>query len=167
MIRNDWPPLITDAARPPWVLWRDRFLTILVWTVFLALFVEQWLVFQARIETYFATPDAEWEFLLQPFVIVVGMMVAWLVFSAIMTYHRAIKARRSAQPHPLALAAEAAHFGTTPNDLTAARQHQIIAVVIELDGRFRFDPADPICRATADDRDPPEPPLPDRSVLGR
>jgi poly-beta-1,6-N-acetyl-D-glucosamine biosynthesis protein PgaD len=164
---REWPPLITDAARPRWLLWRDRGLTLLVWGVFLALFVEQSWVLQARVETYLATPDAEWEFLLRPFVIVVGVMVAWLVLSAVLTYRRAVQARRTAQPHPLSLAAEAKHFGTTPEALTAARLHRIIAVTIAPDGRFGFDPADPICTAPAGGKDPPAPPVPDRSAPGR
>jgi hypothetical protein len=165
MMRNIWPPLITDAARPAWMLWRDRILTVLVWLLFLILFVEQWLVFQARVEVYFSTPDAEWDFLLGPFFAVVGVMVTWLVFTSFLTYRRVVRARRQSPPPPLSLEAEAAHFAVTPNELTAARQKRIIAVTIEPGGEFRF--AEPTYTAPAAGTNPPAPQSPDRSVPGR
>jgi poly-beta-1,6-N-acetyl-D-glucosamine biosynthesis protein PgaD len=155
-----WPPLISNAARPRWILWRDRILTILVWAAFLALFIEQALVFHGRVETYVTTPDAEWDFLLRPFVITIGIMVTWLALMAVLTYRRAVRARRKSPPAPLPLEAEAAHFGVTPEALATARQQQIIAVAIEPGGALRFET--PICRAPAGDRDPPKPPSPDR-----
>lgn len=160
-----WPPLITDAARPRWMLWRDRILTILVWVAFLTLFIEQCLVFHARVETYFAAPDAEWDFLLRPFIIAIGIMVAWLALTAVLTYRRAVRARRQSQPPPLAIEAEAAHFGVTPAALTAARRQQIIAVAIEPGGKFRFEA--PTYTESAGGKDRPKPPSPDRSVPGR
>ncbi|WP_395021554.1 poly-beta-1,6-N-acetyl-D-glucosamine biosynthesis protein PgaD [Dongia sp.] len=159
-MKRAWPPLITDAARPRWMLWRDRILTILVWILFLALFIQQWRLFQARVEAWLATPGAEWNFMLGPFFAVVGIMVAWLLLTAILTYSRAMRARRQAQPPPLSLEAEAAHFGVTPEALTAARQKQIIAVAIEPDGSFRFE--DPTYTAAAVGKGQPGQPPPGR-----
>lgn len=164
-MKKIWPPLITDAARPQWTIWRDRVLTILVWVLFLALFIKQSLLFKTRIATYLSTPEAEWEFLLGPFLAVTGVMVAWLVLSAIFTYRRAVQARRRTPPPPLSLEVEAGHFGVTPADLVAARHQQIIAVAIEPDGRFRFEEV--TYRAVVDGTNPPTPAPQGRSTPGR
>jgi hypothetical protein len=165
-MKNAWPPLIDDAVRPPWMLWRDRFLTVLVWLLFAILFIQQWLVFQERLRTYLTTADAEWDFTLKPFFTVIGVMLSWLGLSAIGTYRRAMRARNRPEPPPLALAREAAHFGVTPTELSAARQGQIIAVAIEAGGRFRFE-TQPTCTAVVVGTNRPAPPSPDRSVPGR
>jgi hypothetical protein len=161
-MKPDWPPLITDAERPRWVIRRDRFLTILVWVLFLALFVEQSLAFHARVRIYLTDPAAEWEFLLAPFFVVVAILLLSLGVSAIGTYRRALRARSRAAPASLSLEAEAVHLGATPAELSAAREYQIVAVMIEPDGRFRFTYMEP-----ADDRDPPAPAAPGRSAPGR
>jgi hypothetical protein len=156
-MKSDWPPLITDAARPRWIIRRDRILTMLVWTLFLVLFIEQCMAFHARIETYVSDPAAEWEFLLGPFFAVVALMLVSLGASAIGTYRRALRARNRPEPPPLPLEAEAVHLGVTPDGLAAARLHQIVAVAIEPGGRFRFTYTEPV-----GDRDPPAPAAPDR-----
>lgn len=165
MKTNNWPPLITDAMRPRWMLWRDRILTVLVWILFLVLFIEQWLAFQARVEVHFSTPGAGWDSPMGPFFAVVGIMLTWLVFTAVFTYRRATRARRRAPPPPLSMEAEAKHFGVTPAALTAARRQQIIAVAIAPDGGLRFEP--PTYTAAAGGKDPPGPRSPDPSVPGR
>ena len=164
---SDWPPLITDARRPRWIIWRDRILTVLVWALFLALFINQCLALRARIHAHLADPTSEWDFLLRPFLIVAGILVLWLGASGAATYGRAVRNRRRPAPPPLVLDAEAAHLGIAPADLMAARQGQIIAVTIEPDGRFRFETVGPIYTEPAAGRDPPAQPLPDRSVPGR
>jgi hypothetical protein len=161
-MKSDWPPLITDAERPRWIIRRDRILTVLVWVVFLALFIEQYLAFHARVAIYFTDPAAEWEFLLAPFFVVVAVLLISLGVSAIGTYRRALRERSRPTPAPLSLEVEAVHLGTTPAELSAARQHQIVAVTIEPDGRFRFTYTEP-----AAGKDPPEPVAPGRSVPGR
>jgi poly-beta-1,6-N-acetyl-D-glucosamine biosynthesis protein PgaD len=164
-MKQNWPPLIIDAARPAWILWRDRILTVLVWILFLVLFIEQWRIFQARVDAYLSTPDATWDFRMAPFFTVVGIMVAWLVLTAFLTYRRVMRARRDAQPLPLPLEAEAARFGVTPAELTAARQKQIIAVAIGAGGRLRFEA--PTYTEAAGGKDRPKPPSPDPSIPGR
>ncbi len=153
--KTTWPPLITDAARPHWILWRDRVLTLLVWLLFAALFIEQSIAFAERISLYRADPHGDWDFLLRPFFITAGILVLWLVLSGMGTYRRALRHRQKPPPPPLALAEEAAHLGVTSDELLAARQEQVIAVTISPDGRFRFDAAGPICTAAAGGKDRP------------
>jgi hypothetical protein len=162
---ENWPPLITDAARPRWMIRRDRILTFLVWVLFLVLFIKQGLAFRARLDAYLSTPGAEWDFMLAPFLIAVAIMLGWLVLTAILTYGRAMRARRTAQPLPLPLQIEAEHFGVTPDALEAARQTQVIAMAIDAGGSFRFEA--PTCTAPAGDRGPPVPRSPDPSTPGR
>jgi poly-beta-1,6-N-acetyl-D-glucosamine biosynthesis protein PgaD len=161
-MKPDWPPLITDAERPRWVVRRDRFLTVLVWVLFLVLFIEQYWAFHTRVATYFTDPAAEWEFLLGPFFAVAALMLISLGASAIGTYRRALRARSRPEPPPLPLEAEAVHLGVTPAELAAARQHQIMAVAIETDGRFQFTYTEP-----AAGKDPSAPPAPGPSIPGR
>ena len=52
-----WPPLITDAARPAWMVWRDGLLTLLLWVALLWLFVRQSVVLGRRIDEILLSAD--------------------------------------------------------------------------------------------------------------
>lgn len=137
-----WPPLITAAAQPRWMVWRDRALTLGAWLL-LALLCRNALVtighevIQALgIADEFPAPDFhEHMRRMRAYWIAVGLLMLWVTAWALVWVLRRRLTRPPPMPLPLDPPSEAARHGAAPSDLLAWRDMRI-AIVHVNEGRM-------------------------------
>jgi poly-beta-1,6-N-acetyl-D-glucosamine biosynthesis protein PgaD len=160
-MHTQWPPLITAAAQPRWMVWRDRGLTVAMWALF-ALVCHNFLFFAAD-EVRVAVgqpPRREWDPLgqvdrLRPFLVVALTMVTFLLAAGVMSVRRMRRNLARPKPPPLAVAEEAAHQEATAEALAAWRDLRVAVVHLDAEGRMHAEPHTPEpegARATDDAR---------------
>lgn len=144
---KDWPPLITTAVRPAWVIWRDRALTVLMWSMFGLLLQSEFQFLADRVYAFTdfeETPDPHWRYfwqLLWPFMRVSAWLILGLFVAGLLSLFRGRRARRLPQPPRLSLTDEADAKGLSDDALREARLRKIAIVHIGDDGRYRIDAA--------------------------
>jgi hypothetical protein len=141
-MHTQWPPLITAAAQPRWMVWRDRGLTVAMWALF-ALVCHNFLFFAAD-EVRVAVgrpPRREWDPLgqverLRPFMVVALTMVTFLLAAGLVSVRRMRRNIARPKPPPLSLVEEAAHQGAGPDALAAWRGWRLAVVHLDPQGRM-------------------------------
>ncbi len=143
-MHDEWPPLITAARQPRWMVWRDRGLTLLMWVLFVLVchnFIR--LAFdEFRELTGRPRRGPEWDFEdmwdpLRPFLFVASVLVMWLLLAGIASVRRMQRNLARPKPAPLGLAEEAAEQGAAPDDLAAWRGLRVAVVHLDEQGRMR------------------------------
>lgn len=141
-----WPPLIVARTKPTWVTVRDVVLTLVMWALFgLMLKTEFELFFGRYLERLgmgeFDTQGRWLEFFqaLGPFVQVALVLVSLLLVAGLLTLRRMARARSLPQPAPLMAGEEAKRVGMSEAELIAAREHRIVTVYIDADGKHRVE----------------------------
>jgi hypothetical protein len=141
-----WPPLITSATQPAWMLWRDRALTILMWVVFF-IFLEtegELTVAHIRAALHGTRPDklANWGYFwdqLRPFMIAVAALVGWLCLFGLLTIRRRNRTRLHRAPDPLELDAEMQRGGMERDALIAAQHMHRAVAHLDAQGHYRIE----------------------------
>ena len=142
-----WPPLITAASQPAWMLWRDRLLSLSMW-VLLALLCRNALLlageealFLSGLSEQRPAPDFR-EHLrrILPFWITIGGLLLWLLgWGAVWVLSRRLTPLRP-MPPSLDPPTEAARHGADPAALLAWREWPVAIVHVEEGGRMRAVP---------------------------
>lgn len=130
-----WPPLIAASRVPRLVLARDAALTAAAWFGFGILCADAIILLEDHLR-YGTTgavrgraPDwsAIWE-ALRGFVAVAAILVAWLIYWAVVRARRVRATGLEAQPPALPLAEHAAEYGLAESDLVGWRTLRIATV---------------------------------------
>jgi len=145
-MHDEWPPLITAARQPRWMVWRDRGLTLLMWVLFvlvchnfLRLALDEFRALTGRPRR---GPELDFEDLwdpLRPFMVVAGVLVMWLLVAGVVSVRRVQRNLARPKPAPLGLAEEAADQGAAPADLAAWRGLRVAVVHLDEEGRMRAE----------------------------
>jgi hypothetical protein len=132
------PPVEAPIIRkrvPPWMQVRDVLMTIGAWLL-IGYFLRQGLYlaydyFRAPIFQLTATPDwAEMWGRLRGFVLLAGLLVAWMIFWALDSRAR-LQATHSPQPPPMLDRSHAARAGLSEAELVARRLAKVQTVDID------------------------------------
>lgn len=152
-----WPPLITAASQPTWMLWRDRLLSFSMWVLLAILcrnallLVGEEALFLSGLSDQRPAPDfREHMRRMLPFWITIGMLLLWLLgWGAVWVLSRKFTPLR---PMPPALdpATEAARHGADPTDLLAWRDLPVAIVHVAEGGRMRAETPAPAGQPAAD-----------------
>lgn len=144
---ESWPPLITAASQPRWMLWRDRLLTVLMWLVLFGILeTEMELVFSHLRKFLGRAPVAQSAhfdvFLrrLEPFGIMIAVLASLLFGSALATRRRWFAGLAAQAPSHVPLGQLAAPSGMTAEELHAAQSMRMAVAHIEEGGRVRITP---------------------------
>jgi len=145
-----WPPLITAARQPRWMVWRDRGLTLFMWLLFV-LVCHNFLRLAAdgvrevsgrpRVGPEW-DPEMLWE-PLRPFLVVSGLLVTWLLLFGLVGIRRIARDRARPMPPPLDTGEEAARQGADGAALAAWRDWRIAVVHLDDHGRMHAEPGPP------------------------
>jgi hypothetical protein len=141
-----WPPLITTAVRPAWVVWRDRGLTVLMWFMFALLLQSEFQFLVDRVSAFTMAekaPDPHWRYFwehLWPFMRISALLVIGLFVAGLVGLARARRASSMPPPLPLSSAVEADAKGLDEETLRRARTLKRCIVAIGDDGRYRIEP---------------------------
>jgi hypothetical protein len=141
-MHTQWPPLITAAAQPRWMVWRDRGLTVAMWALF-ALVCHNFLFFAAD-EVRMAVgrpPRREWDpemqvVRLEPFFLVALLLVLWLLGAGLVSIRRMKRNLARPMPPSLALDEEAANQDAAAEALAAWRGWRLAVVHLDPQGRM-------------------------------
>lgn len=140
-----WPPLITVAVRPAWVVWRDRGLTLLMWFLFALLLQSEFEFLVDRVAAFTTadeSPDPHWRYfwqMLWPFLRLSAWLILMLFLAGVLGLVRARRARTLPTPPPLLAADEADAKGLDKGTLLKARTLKRCVVAIGEDGRYRIE----------------------------
>ena len=142
-----WPPLITAASQPAWMLWRDRLLSFSRWVGLailcrnvLLLAGEEGLFFFGIVDQRPAPDFREHLRRMLPFWMTIGGLLLWLLaWGAVWVLSRKLTPLRP-MPAPLEPAAEGRRHGATAEALLAWRELPVAIVHVEAGGRMRAEP---------------------------
>jgi hypothetical protein len=142
-----WPPLITHAAQPTWMVWRDRLLTVAMWLLLVGVCRNEltllWSTVHDVLGGELAGRDARWDIpwdRLKRLAAVIGVLVVWLgVWGAIALRHVS-QVTREPVPLPIDPAAEAEQVAATPEAVQAWRMLPVAVVHTDESGRLRVTP---------------------------
>jgi hypothetical protein len=138
-----WPPLITAAAQPRWMVWRDRALTFGAWLLLALLCRNALITITGEVMLHLGlaedmpAPDfrEHWR-RMQPYWTAVGLLLLWVGGWALVWVSRSLWTRPRPMPLPLDPVTEAARHGADPAALLAWREMPI-AIVHVAEGRMR------------------------------
>jgi poly-beta-1,6-N-acetyl-D-glucosamine biosynthesis protein PgaD len=145
--RDGWPPIISNANRPAWVIWRGYAITAFMWGLFVFLLwreidiAKQALLMLAGhpvevIDTGFH------EFLedMRPTRWITLLLVASLAVATLISRLRRIAGLRQPQPAPAHDRELARDLGLDEEELNALRQQKIIALYVDEQGHVSVQP---------------------------
>ena len=142
-LATTWPPLITDAKRPRYVVWRDVLLTAAAWLLVFWMAQETVLIIIDEIWVLagYATfaPALDWRLWwhrLWPYGLVISAGGIWLVAWGVVSHRRILRYHYLAAPRPLTLDAEAARAGCSGATLTTWRELKIAVVELDANGHL-------------------------------
>ena len=137
-----WPPLITAARQPAWMVWRDRALTFGAWLLLALLCRNALITLGGEVMTLLGlaedipAPDFEEHMRrMRPYWFAVGLLLLWVGSWALVWVLRARWGRPAPMPRPLDPPSEAARHGADPAALLAWRDMPI-AIVHVTEGRM-------------------------------
>ncbi len=142
----NWPPIISGAQRPAWVLWRDVAITLFMWGVFLVILEIEFAIVWGNLPSL--APASAYSGLgfhavraeLRPAVWIIVLLVAILGISTLLSRRRRVRALQLPQPGP-APDDELAHdLGMTPQQLEALRRHKVITLDVDERGKGLLAP---------------------------
>lgn len=144
-----WPPLITAASQPRWMVWRDVLLSLAMWLLLAVLCRNALMTTGAEILLAFGVIDElpppdfreHWR-RMQPYWITVGLLLGWLIIWGSVWVVRRRFTPPLPMPLPLDVGTEAARHGAEVEALLAWRRLPI-AVVHVVDGRMHAVPPEP------------------------
>ena len=146
-LQESWPPLIVASEKPPWVVWRDFALTLLMWLIFAIILETEFELFFGRYLERLGLGDfdtnANWARFfqrLEPYLWLIAMLVALLAASTVATLHRLRRFLKQAPPPPLQAAEEARRSRMDAAVLLAARELPNVVVHVAPDGTHRIEP---------------------------
>lgn len=134
-----WPPLITHANAPRYMIWRDRTLTLGAWLLMLW-FMRQGLalMWSELVEWWYDLPHQEpephwdvWWLRLQPFVVAISLLALWLLGWGLLSRRRVLRQEWGPPPPPLSLTEHAAEAGVEAAQLAEWRRLKIAVVNID------------------------------------
>lgn len=141
-----WPPIITSAARPRAILWRDIILTLMMWAVLLLILYTELDLIWNGFHVLRGKPGIEidpqlaqfWR-RLRPLLWLMAALVAMLAIATVISRDRRNRAILQSPPPPLAESAIAVRAGISEAELAAGREHRIAVVHVDDDGRLRIE----------------------------
>lgn len=144
---NVWPPIISDADLPRFVVWRDRLLTAAMWLLLLWLcrYPLHWGLDQLL--GLFGHPQHlppfDWRdrwTRLQPYFAVVGLLAIWLIIWALASLRRIRRNARMPQPMALTLEEQALQAGCDADELSEWRNFQVCTAHVDEHGAISVVP---------------------------
>ncbi|MBS7790360.1 hypothetical protein KTR66_10150 [Roseococcus sp. SDR] len=145
-----WPPLITAAAQPRWMVWRDWLLTLSMWLLLALLCRHALLTLSAEILLLLGLRDEippldfreHWR-RMQPYWVAVGLLMLWLILWGSVWVLRRRLTRPAPMPRPLDTATEALRHEASAEALLTWRELPVAIVHVEHGGRMRAVPPGP------------------------
>jgi hypothetical protein len=145
-MHHEWPPLITAARQPRWMVWRDRGLTLGMWVLFVIVCHNFIRLALDGLREILGRPrrGPEWDFddmwdPLRPFLVVAVLLVTWLLSAGVVSVRRVQRNLARPKPAPLGVAEEAAELGAEEADLAAWRGLRVSVVHLDELGRMRAE----------------------------
>ncbi len=128
----NWPPIISGARRPTWMLWRDIAITLFMWGVFLVLVEIEFAIVGGELAGIsIETGGVGFEEIrgeLRPAVWFIALLVAVLGFSTLLSRRRRARALLQPQPSPAEDEVLARDLGISEQSLETLRRQKIIAL---------------------------------------
>lgn len=144
-----WPPVISAAALPRHVVWRDLAITALLWGGFVAAIIANRDVAWHAIGILVAPEAAEADPFLASFLARMGrrfglafILVSVLAGATVVSIRRRRRALRRPAPPPAQDADLAQALGLTLDQLEAARMRKCLTVATDSAGRVAWPPAE-------------------------
>jgi poly-beta-1,6-N-acetyl-D-glucosamine biosynthesis protein PgaD len=145
-----WPPIISDADLPRFVVWRDRLLTVAMWLLlaWLCRHMLHWTLDQllALFGRPRHLPPLDWRdrwARLQPYFIVVGLLAIWLIIWGLASLRRIRRYSRMPQPAALTLEEQARQGGCSAAELSEWRKPRVCTAHLDEHGAICVVPALP------------------------
>jgi poly-beta-1,6-N-acetyl-D-glucosamine biosynthesis protein PgaD len=140
--RDDWPPIIFNANRPAWVVWRALVITAFMWVLFLLLLWKEIELGRQALLMLAGHPveviDAGFtEFLedMRPTGWITLILLAFLGAATLLHRLRRITALRQPQPAPASDRELVRDLGLSEEELNDLRQQKIVALNVDEQGR--------------------------------
>jgi len=147
MRQHGWPPIISDAKRPVWIVWRDIAITAFAWTVFFFLVAREIdLAWQARpllsggSVNHIDTGLEEFLLQVQPTLQIILVLVTILGVATLASRRRRNAALRQPQPTPVPDRELASDLGLGERELNDMRRQKIIAIDVDAQGKVALRP---------------------------
>ncbi len=142
-----WPPLITSAIQPRWMVWRDWLLTLSMWLLLALLCRHALLTLGAEIMLLLGLRDTlppldfreHWR-RMQPYWAMVGLLLFWLLLWGSVWVLRRRLTKPAPMPQPLDTKTEALRHEAAPEALLAWRELPVAIVHVERGGCMRAEP---------------------------
>lgn len=139
---REWPPLVGATRIPLYVRLRDVALTLLAWATLFWLLRDAaalaWDFVRAPLFELSERASPDWADLrqrLRPFTIVSTVLVAWLIYWALVRRRRIQAVPPAPQPPVLAAAEQAAPLGLDPAAIERWREWRVAVVEFDAAGR--------------------------------
>ena len=136
---KSWPPLIRNRAMSPTILWRDRLCMAAMWGLLIWLCRRSLAALFLMLHGLFAHRElvtsgwSGWN-RLYPYLVIVGLLACWVVYSLFETLRVRQQALRKPPPPPLSPAEEADKYRITVDMLAQWRQLKICTVHFDAEG---------------------------------
>jgi poly-beta-1,6-N-acetyl-D-glucosamine biosynthesis protein PgaD len=143
--QEDWPPIISGAERPAWVVWRGIAITAFMWGLFFFIVAREvdvvWQALRIGIPADHPRTALE-EFLVQlrPAVWIILIMIAILGFATLRSRRRRNAALLSPPPAPVPDLELARDLGIDEQELNEIRRQKIVALDVDDQGRVSVRP---------------------------
>jgi poly-beta-1,6-N-acetyl-D-glucosamine biosynthesis protein PgaD len=145
--QEDWPPIISGAERPAWVLWRGFAITTFMWGLFLFIVErEMEIVWQAlwtgtrQSAEHHNTVLDEFLVQLRPALWIILLMIAILGFATLRSRRRRNAALLRLPPPPVPDLELARDLGIDEQELHDIRRQKIVALDVDDEGRVSVRP---------------------------
>ncbi len=147
MKRDNWPPIIANATRPAWVVWRGYAITAFMWALFFFILGKEIDLARQSLLLLAGLPvepfDADFEkFLVEmrPTRRITLLLITVLGVATLASRLRRIAAIRQSQPEPAHDPELADDLGVDEDALNALRQQKIVALDVDEQGRVIVQP---------------------------
>lgn len=142
MKRNGWPPIIANANRPAWVIWRGYAITVFMWCLFFFILGKEIELARQSLLMLAGLPVEPFDSDFKRFLVemrptrrITVLLVAVLAVATLASRLRRIAALRRPQPAPAHDRELARDLGLDEAQLNDLRQQKIVVLDVDEKGR--------------------------------
>lgn len=139
--KPDWPPIISGARRPRWIVWRDVGITLCMWGIFLLILEIEFAIVWSRL------PSLDGRFVysnlgfsairteLRPAMVLIIILILVLGISTLFSRRRRANALLLPQPSPVADEDLARDLNISSEQMETFRKQKVIVLDVDAQGR--------------------------------